>query len=1314
LLEDWFSLNLYSDEVLDIASAYLLSRKCSLVYIDQAGYVRYVDLKDKDKQMHVVMADKAEPKCQFKSMSKAKFLEVCAPENEKVYVFRTDNDIEIYDMNFSILFTVPSPSTIQLKSFSDEQNYVYILAQTHTDLSCWRCVTDSEVTTITRRNEPALVVKGNPVLDVLHCAIDKFGVIRKAKPKLAVVIAASQEKTAQAQKYLESLKSVKEQMEFVHVGAVSSIPVECYELPLQDLSQVKWDLATRVPLHIASIQHGNLLPLYNGLNYSSKLSSDLCKAEDYFIASSKNISFGTYESLLKSAEDVRVVGIIGKQSVGKSFLLNQIFGTRFNVTNLRCTDGIWMSMAKLGDLSFVVLDSEGLLSTERTAQEEIKLCLALSAVCDILIFCIDIIGIDRSMKKLLKQFSHLKGRLNKNKNKQVNDLFRGKLLFTMRDVSSQEEAETQLNKTIVPMKDHKELEFMLDLFNGNYEYAFLPVISDKASFTRSIEGNFSNRFKNLSKNWQSGEEFMERFKIVLIQIFNDDNERVDQRTFPITANRAQELLQKLDLDSDIASSILKHIELDVEVVVGGVSHLVPIRNYLKFSLEETKTPVEALLGSALDSSLRDMHHNDWYMAFNKVVETYFQHRTQHCLDYLREQLGEEEEFAGRVRAEVQSAKSLLEKFAVEVVLCLCKCIQCDLKCTRKIYHTDECSCLTDHICKHSCQPCANKTQCFRLAAHEGVHLCQSKAHFCSKPCSVADCRQNCSKVLNHPETERCKCSLGGHKCRANCAMHEACHRKCRVDIETSHDQHYCGLNQCPFPCVLCSLPCASTDHFHNLKETRLYTPSPIFPLSRVKVHLCVNEHKCRQLCLQEGRCDTTYFSERRKAINKFNTIDYEYTTQAIKRHECSSTLTPDSLTHTLLHTCSLGDHKCTQVCPDCRAFCEFSWGHEGPHMTMSHRNKENCIYIAHSEVFENEFHNSVYKLEAGSKAVNEFCSISCAKSGRGHLHPIVCRGGDECLGLKLQGKAQHSQASFFPAGNYDLVRCDAYWSLHNWVSPLKIIDPDLQDEQIKCGFYCAHSAHGDTKVFCEALALHSTSPKFSQHNFSLCYHPFETLYQIVFVVDVTGSMSDFVLQVQHSVGEIINYQYPQDLQFHFAAIAFTDHDTPGSFTEDKPYAVYPQTRRFSDGHAEGVRLFLNSFNFKGGGSLPGEAVIDGLFQASELVCEPGSKRILFLLTDDKPHGDEFGLGSKYPRGCPCLRRGGHSWQSILSKLAESKFDIYNIKLNDRSNIAINLFSNFYGSAFHTVNLADSERSLTHSIATTVRQTVQRHMECSSY
>ena len=88
---------------------------------------------------------------------------------------------------------------------------------------------------------------------------------------------------------------------------------------------------------------------------------------------------------MEDNKNIFIVSIMGRQSSGKSYLLNRVFGTRFGVSSARCTDGIWMSIGKIENITFVILDCEGLFSTRRTQDEETMLLAFLSSISDITI-----------------------------------------------------------------------------------------------------------------------------------------------------------------------------------------------------------------------------------------------------------------------------------------------------------------------------------------------------------------------------------------------------------------------------------------------------------------------------------------------------------------------------------------------------------------------------------------------------------------------------------------------------------------------------------------------------------------------------------------------------------------------------------------------------------------------------------------------------------------------------------------------------------------------------------------------------------------
>lgn len=86
------------------------------------------------------------------------------------------------------------------------------------------------------------------------------------------------------------------------------------------------------------------------------------------------IRFGGYDGLIKShTGKIKVVTSMGRQSTGKSYMLNHLFVTKFDISGGRCTDGAWLSARILNDTLFILCDFEGLGSFERTDQEDMLL-----------------------------------------------------------------------------------------------------------------------------------------------------------------------------------------------------------------------------------------------------------------------------------------------------------------------------------------------------------------------------------------------------------------------------------------------------------------------------------------------------------------------------------------------------------------------------------------------------------------------------------------------------------------------------------------------------------------------------------------------------------------------------------------------------------------------------------------------------------------------------------------------------------------------------------------------------------------------------
>eukprot|EP01083_Nonionella_stella_P313593 1126408_1 len=112
------------------------------------------------------------------------------------------------------------------------------------------------------------------------------------------------------------------------------------------------NLIVQIPIQIARGASNQLLLMHNGADDESHYSKvgtidsrSLCKG----------IRFSAYDGLIKAWEGkVKVVTSIGKQSTGKSYMLNHLFGTKFDISGGRCTDGAWLSARVVDDTLYVI------------------------------------------------------------------------------------------------------------------------------------------------------------------------------------------------------------------------------------------------------------------------------------------------------------------------------------------------------------------------------------------------------------------------------------------------------------------------------------------------------------------------------------------------------------------------------------------------------------------------------------------------------------------------------------------------------------------------------------------------------------------------------------------------------------------------------------------------------------------------------------------------------------------------------------------------------------------------------------------------
>eukprot|EP01084_Bolivina_argentea_P104321 186803_1 len=100
-------------------------------------------------------------------------------------------------------------------------------------------------------------------------------------------------------------------------------------------------LIMQIPIQIARGVEGKFRVMYNGEDNQSEYRK---KSKMNKIDLCRTIRFGAYDGFIHDwCGKIKVVTSMGKQSTGKSYKLNHLFGTKFDISGARCTDGIWMT-----------------------------------------------------------------------------------------------------------------------------------------------------------------------------------------------------------------------------------------------------------------------------------------------------------------------------------------------------------------------------------------------------------------------------------------------------------------------------------------------------------------------------------------------------------------------------------------------------------------------------------------------------------------------------------------------------------------------------------------------------------------------------------------------------------------------------------------------------------------------------------------------------------------------------------------------------------------------------------------------------------
>ena len=919
----------------------------------------------------------------------------------------------------------------------------------------------------------------------------------------------------------------------------------------------------------------------------------------------------------------------------------------------------------------------GLFSIRRNEQEELKLCLALSAISDILILNQDL-SFNRNINRLFQNFSNAIDRVR------GNNLFKGELFVLIRDVNGKESqnAFQELDSNISQLTSN-ENNFLNRLFQGRLKvqgvnYFELAVFADDIFNLRKI------LLSSLKNRWMTGEDFLETLKIVLAQIYFDDNTELDYyKVVRICKSLSHEAkcmflqggknfvkdqavyTKTFDLQDKTHTVQLSHKNL---IIQNEGNELKQTEN-AELITNDVLNSLQKLITCELSKYVKyDIRiHNSWIEVCRAIENELLEQRKDFVMNYILSKLPKNEAYIEIIRGSEKEIKENIELFIQKAKYCNQKCRSCSRLCSKKNTHSNDCDCDTDHKCKAKCDLTSkcreSENLCGQAFGHNEEHRCKEGKHQCEENCSMEEfgCQYSCSLDCNHLSDLKHNCG-NKHPCNQVCAE-EGCLRKCHYDSSEDHSEHMCTNQECIHKCALCNKQCVFPNHLHEklIQEQKLeqleYKPGEETLI--LHYHTCGDTHVCRNICEKQGICNVDYTVSLRTFENEFNTFEYAEMQPKEKKSECKMQIKPFHCKHEGNHDCKLERHQCTYRCQECKSFCDLKPNHEGFHSSNNHRNKENNVFVSNTNASSIKITNEgrIRQYKVGSSCTPEFCNLACIRRGRAHYHLKECPGVDKCP-AKTNPFVKHSHEKYHPYVDktFDHWLCEKYWNSMGWAPPY-----DPQKELISyCNYYCSHESHSDIKSFCSKGAWHE-----GEHFFS-CTHTPLNLIDIVFCCDTTGSMGFYIIKSKETIKSLIQKikalptKTEKDVKFAFGA--YRDHPP-----EDSSYItkVQPLTDEVT------IQSFIAQLNASGGGDTA-EAVLDGLKDSIHSVrFRKDSIKYIFHIADAPPHGREYtnGVSDAWPNGCVC----GLDIESLAAALKGNKIRYKLLKVGSLVNTMATIF-----------------------------------------
>ena len=841
------------------------------------------------------------------------------------------------------------------------------------------------------------------------------------------------------------------------------------------------------PLQIARCQGNEFQILEDGEPLSLEYVEDVLDLKE-------KVDLGLFEAIFNQwTGPVKVVSSMGKQTTGKSYLLNHLLGSSFNISGTRCTDGCWMTVEVVQDCLYVILDFEGLGSFERTDQDDMLLSLFNSSLSTVTLFKTEQ-RLDRDTDQLFSKFN-----LGSEQLRGTDKIFQGTFMIIVKDVAESDIEDIRkefIDKINVLLHKEKQNNFISKMYQGGFEINPFPPFQTES---------FYNDVKLLREDiliseplFADGHVFMDLMKLMLSKLAISDFTPVDR----------QQIDSRIKYLKNHMSNALKYGQLSDEIPKRSQYALTLLdkrneRISTKWSLELTDVSPEpfemddnnfsfvdtcfmSIVGDFNNFlSLKASNVTIWREQLELFLEKCLNNRCQRVEFWINENVAlwkteDSSDYEDILCALKDNFTLETNQLRRQMKFCDERCSMCLVKCTRIIGHTLEHCCSTNHVCTENCIHCKQEERpCKHLLGHENDHICKDIEHFCGKECSFNvrnNCTNECSLMTNHEGDHLC--SLKVHICNAKCSL-ESCTSACQINCLVEHEVHKCSKEQCMADCCVkhCRNICSAKDHFHGFPELSAKfrrqqnldeSVSPFCKLDGSQLflddHFCGNEHPCGEECEEDGYCEVSVEKqlEEREEIFEGLRATFKYKRKFVqvgKKLACLQKVAPFEKQHEGDHSCTTKAkiHFCMDKCPTCENICDKPYDHDitqdNLHHT-AHGNMTKCYFICNQE----DFNVGDHKYTIGEKAVAEFCHMFCNSLGRGHIHVIECPGKCEDQFDIENDHRRHQLCVYGPDTEVpkDEIWHSAYWDSIGFQDPCTGTEIEIFQ---KCPYYCSAPNH---------------------------------------------------------------------------------------------------------------------------------------------------------------------------------------------------------------------------------------------------------------